>query len=206
MMAKVCGITGSGDLAGALAAGADLVGFLRHLPSPRHCADPSLARGAGDRGVLVVVAATLEALREEADHCPASWVQPYLPAELREPALALLRSGGRRVLLPWPDEAGQPPLRPDLFLWESSPRATGLLGGSGQGHAMAFPPPGPFLLAGGLQEGLLRARLEAMPAAIRSRCRGFDAASRLEAHPGRKDPARVSAFVLEAHALKGDSL
>jgi phosphoribosylanthranilate isomerase len=35
------------------------------------------------------------------------------------------------------------------------------------------------------------------------RCRGFDAASRLEAEPGRKDPALVEDFVRAAHGIGG---
>ncbi|MDR3670845.1 MAG: hypothetical protein P4L36_08375, partial [Holophaga sp.] len=132
----------------------------------------------------------------------AGWVQPYLPAPERARAVALLHGDGRRVLLPWPDEPDQLAPAADLYLWETSPRATGLLGGSGLGHPMAFPPPGPFLLGGGLQGPVLGSRLALMPAEARGRCRGFDAASRLESAPGRKDPARVAAFVHNAHELE----
>ena len=113
--------------------------------------------------------------------------------------MARLRERGLRVLLPWPDEPDQEPLAADLYLWESSPRATGLLGGSGQGHAMNFPPPGPFLLGGGLSGPVLRGRLRAMPPGLRAACRGFDAASGLE-RPGirGKDRTRVNAFVSTA--------
>jgi phosphoribosylanthranilate isomerase len=202
MIAKVCGLTDPGDLDQALAAGADLVGFLHHPPSPRHCPDLALARRAGERAVLVAVADDADALVDLALVAGAGWVQPYLPAPERPRALARLRAGGRRVLLPWPDQPGQDPLAADLYLWETSPAATGLPGGSGRGHAMAFPPPGPFLLAGGLDGPALAGRLARMPGSDRARCRGFDAASRLESAPGRKDPARVAAFVNLAHALE----
>jgi phosphoribosylanthranilate isomerase len=202
MMAKVCGLTGAADLALALEAGADLAGFLHHPASPRHCPDLALARRAGDRAVLVVVAGTADALLDLARAARAPWVQPYLPGPERPRALAGLRAEGFRVLLPWPDQPDPEALAADLYLWETSPARTGLLGGSGQGHPMAFPPPGPFLLAGGLDAGALAERLARMAAPVRARCRGFDAASRLEAAPGRKDPARVTAFVHHAHALE----
>jgi phosphoribosylanthranilate isomerase len=195
-MAKVCGLTAAEDVALALAAGADLLGFLSHPASPRHCPDPLLPRLAGERAVLVAVGEALEIARW-AEQCGARWVQPYL--EDRKD-LALLRDRGLKILLPWPDEPGQEPAPADLYLWETSAQATGLLGGSGLGHGAAHPPPGPFLLAGGLGGDVLRARFLALPAHLD--CRGFDAASRLERAPGRKDPGRVEAFVAAAHGME----
>jgi phosphoribosylanthranilate isomerase len=202
MMAKVCGLASPADVAAALDAGADLLGFLLHPASPRHCPDLGLAGLAGDRAVLVVVAESAAGVLALARRAGAGWVQPYLPEPERARAVAMLRADGRRVLLPWPDEPGHATPAADLYLWETSPRATGLLGGSGQAHPMAFPPPGPFLLGGGLHGPDLAGRLALMPPAARGRCRGFDAASRLESAPGRKDPARVSAFVQHAHDLE----
>jgi phosphoribosylanthranilate isomerase len=202
MMAKVCGLTSAADVAVALAAGADLAGFLHHPASPRHCPDLALARLAGDRAALVAVAGDAESLLALALLAGAAWVQPYLPAAERARAIALLHAHGRRVLLPWPDQPGQETLDAELYLWETSPRTTGLLGGSGQGHPMEFPPPGPFLLGGGLHGAVLSERLGRMAPALRARCRGFDAASRLESAPGRKDPALVTTFVRNAHELE----
>ena len=202
MMAKVCGLTASADVAMTLEAGSDLLGFLHCPASPRHCPDLALARLAGDRAVLVVVAGDADALLDRVREAGTGWVQPYLPAPERARAIARLKADGRRVLLPWPDEPGQEGLEADLYLWETSPKATGVLGGSGQGHGMAFPPPGPFLLGGGLDGQVLAGRLERMPARARALCRGFDAASRLESAPGRKDAARVSTFVRNAHDLE----
>jgi phosphoribosylanthranilate isomerase len=69
---------------------------------------------------------------------------------------------------------------------------------------MGCPPPGPFLLAGGLEAANLAQRHQALPAASRVRLRGFDAASRLEASPGAKDPIKVRDFVRRAHELLKD--
>ena len=194
MIAKVCGLTTEADLRHALAAGADLLGFLSHAASPRHCPEPRLPALAGDRAVLVMVADGPGPMVAWARACGARWVQPYLPSRA---GLEVLRAEGLRILLPWPDEPGQEPAAADLYLWETSPKATGLLGGSGVAHALAHPPPGPFLLAGGLSGDNLAARAEGLTG-----CRGFDAASRLERAPGRKDPARVAAFVRAAHDLE----
>lgn len=201
-LAKVCGLVRAEDMAFAATEGADLLGFVSHVPSPRHCPDLSLAAPFLDRAVLVQVAEQPEVILTTAQRFGFRWVQPYLPKQERERGARVLRNSGIRVLLPWADEAGQVPVSADLYVWETSAMATGLAGGSGQGHAMAFPPPGDFLLAGGLDATNLRDRVNSLSSALRARFRGVDAASRLESGPGRKDPAKVSAFIRTAHALE----
>lgn len=207
LLAKVCGLVRAEDTAFAAGQGSDLLGFVSHPASPRHCADLSVARPFLDRAVLVMVADHAEAVLELARRHGFRRAQPYLPASERRRGVALLRETGLVVLLPWADEPGQVPIPADLYLWEPSAVQTGVVGGSGQGHAMAFPPPGPYLLAGGLDGLNLAGRAAALPPAARKGLRGFDAASRLEAGPGQKDPAKVAAFVAavrqESQAGKG---
>lgn len=205
LLAKVCGLVRAEDASFAAAQGADLLGFVVHPPSPRHCGDLSVAEPYLDRAVLVQVADTAGPILALARRHGFRRVQPHLPPDQREAGARLLRSAGLFVLLPWADEAGQSPEAAavaDLYLWEPSPRATGLAGGSGQAHAMGFPPPGPFLLAGGLDASNLADRLGALPAAARARFRGVDAASRLEAAPGVKDPDKVRDYIRTAHHLE----
>jgi phosphoribosylanthranilate isomerase len=190
------------DAAFAAAQGADLLGFVSHPPSPRHCADLTVATSYLDRAVLVQVADRAEAILAVARIHGFRQVQPYLPAATRGVGIQLLREAGLFVLLPWADEPGQVTLSADLYLWESSAKVTGVAGGSGQGHAMAFPPPGAFLLAGGLEATTLPSRVAALPVGTPSCFRGVDAASCLEAAPGRKDPAKVAAFIRTAHELE----
>jgi phosphoribosylanthranilate isomerase len=199
LLAKVCGLTTAEDAAFTAAQGAELLGFVVHPPSPRHCPDLAAAHAHLDRAVLVMVANLVEAILDLARQHGFRRVQPHLPSPERARGVALLREAGLLVLLPWADEPGQDAVPADLYLWEPSPARTGLAGGSGLGHAMAHPPPGPFLLAGGLEGGNLVARRAAIPVAARPNLRGFDAASRLEASPGRKDPFKVSAFVQAVH-------
>lgn len=201
-LAKVCGLVRAEDAAFASAQSADLLGFVSHPPSPRHCSDLSVATPFLDRAVLVQVADCAETILEKAQRHGFRRLQPYLPTGERERGVRLLREAGFFVLLPWADEPDQVPVPADLYLWEPSAALTGLAGGSGQGHAMAFPPPGDFLLAGGLDAANLRDRVAALPEAVRFRFRGVDAASRLEASPGQKDPAKVSAFIHTAHELE----
>jgi phosphoribosylanthranilate isomerase len=202
LLVKVCGLTLAEDAAFAAAGGADLLGFVAHPPSPRHCGDLAVATPYLDRAVLVQVAEGAEAILATAQRHGFRKVQPYLPAGTRAAGVRLLREAGLFVLLPWADEPGQLPMDADLYLWESSPAITGVAGGSGQGHAMAHPPPGAFLLAGGLEAKTLRDRVAALPEASRIHLHGVDAASRLEAAPGRKDPAKVAAFIRTAHELE----
>lgn len=202
VLAKVCGLVCAKDVAFAAAQGADLLGFVSHPPSPRHCADLSVASPYLDRAVLVQVAVRAEAILATARCYGFQKVQPYLPAATREAGIHLLREAGLFVLLPWADEPDQLSVPADLYLWEPSPSVTGVAGGSGQGHAMAFPPPGDFLLAGGLDAANLRRRVAALVESLRPRCLGVDAASRLEASPGLKDPLRVADFIHTAHNLE----
>jgi phosphoribosylanthranilate isomerase len=201
-LAKVCGLVQAEDAAFAAAVGADLLGFVSHPPSPRHCADLRVAEPFLDRAVLVMVADWAEEVLERAHDVGFRRVQPYLPAEGREAGVQRLRAAGLVVILPWPDEPDQPEIPADLFLWEASPAVTGVAGGSGQSHGLAHPPPGPFLLAGGLEATNLRERVAELPGEAWARFRGVDAASRLELAPGHKDPLKLSDFVLTAHALE----
>lgn len=201
-LAKVCGLVRPEDVAQAAAQGADLLGFVSHAPSPRHCSDLTVTQPYLDRAVLVQVADQAEAILDLARLHGFRRVQPHLPSSERERGVGLLRAAGLFVLLPWADEAEQLAIPADLYLWEPSPQTTGVAGGSGQGHAMAFAPPGPFLLAGGLDAMNLRARVGSLSDSARARFRGVDAASRLEASPGLKDPVKVSAFIHTAHELE----
>jgi phosphoribosylanthranilate isomerase len=201
-LAKVCGLVRAEDAIFAATEGADLLGFVAHPPSPRHCADLSVAEPYLDRAVLVQVADHAEAVLALARRHGFRKVQPYLPAATREAGIRSLREAGFYVLLPWADEAGQVPVPADLYVWETPATVTGVAGGSGLGHAMAFPPPGDFLLAGGLDATNVRERMMSLPSATRDRFRGVDAASRLEASPGVKAPAKVSAFIRMAHQLE----
>ncbi len=194
-LAKVCGLTRAEDAAFAAQQGAHLLGFVRHPASPRHCQDLAIAAPFLDRAVLVQVSERAEDILHTAQRHGFRQVQPYLPGKVREQGVHLLRRAGLSVILPWADAPGQAPLPADLYLWEPDAKHTGVPGGSGQGHALAHPPPGPFLLAGGLEGSNLLARLSRVTPELQPLLRGFDAASRLEGAPGIKSPDRVVAFL-----------
>ena len=199
----MCGLTNPADAGFAAEAGADLLGFVVHPPSPRHCANlVEASREAGDRAVLVMVADEADLLARTAEGARICRIQPHVPPRLRVRIAAALQTRGFELILPWPDEGGQDAYSGGLFLWEASPAHTGVAGGSGQVHGMAYPPPGPYLLAGGLSGANLAERFAAVPALALDHLRGFDAASALEREPGLKDPAKIRSFIRAARALE----
>lgn len=202
MKVKICGLTNAADAAFAAAEGADYLGFVAHPPSPRHC--PDLAGAAGgvlDRAVLVTVSDDATAIIRMAAAAGIRNIQPHVSKDHRNEVVQRLKYDGYFVILPWTDEQVQEILPVDLHIWESDPKETGLAGGSGRTHGMKFPPPGPYLLAGGLDADNLRSRAALIPAEARILHQGFDAASRLELAPGIKDPARVRAFIQTAKSM-----
>jgi phosphoribosylanthranilate isomerase len=208
LLVKVCGLTTAADAAFAAAEGADFLGFVVHPPSPRHCAALVEATlEVRDHAVLVMVSDDPVDLARTAARAGLRWIQPHTTAAAKAKVAAALRKEGFELLLPWPDEAGQTAVEGGLYLWEPGPAYSGLQGGSGLLNPLGFPPPGPFLLAGGLDGENLEARLRVLSPELRGRIRGFDAASRLEQSPGVKDPAKVSAYLraVRAISLGGDA-
>ena len=202
-LVKVCGLTSAEDALFAAGEGADLLGFVVHPPSPRHCA--ALAEAAAevrDRAVLVMVSDDPLELARTAAQAGIRRIQPHAAPAARRRVAEALRKEAFELLLPWPDEPGQEPFGDGLYLWE--PGSTGLQGGSGQLNRLGHPPPGPFLLAGGLDGPALAVRVRALPAELLPLLRGFDAASRLERSPGIKDPDKVRDYIRVARACASE--
>ena len=211
LFVKVCGITSLEDALAAAEAGADAVGFVFWPGSPR-CIAPARARAIGARlpsavvRVGVFVDARRERLERTADEARLDLLQlhgseaPEALAGLPRPAWKALRVG---------DD-----FAPELAL-RYERRAAGLLldardasrpGGTGRSFdwrvAERLRPSLRFLiLAGGLTP-------ENVGAALRiASPDGVDVSSGVERSPGRKDPARVRAFVAAAReaARAGDA-
>lgn len=196
---KICGITRKQDLAAAVGAGADAVGFVFYPPSPRFIAPEVAAELARQvppfvarvglfvnaepnavRKVLMQVPVDLLQFHgdEDAHYC-AQFGRPYLKA-------ARVR----------PDSTGG-----DLLEFARAfPTAQGLLldawveayGGAGQTFDWSLIPPDlpmPMVLSGGLHAG------NVAEAVVKMRPWAVDVSSGVELSKGIKDAEKIAAFI-----------
>lgn len=184
---KVCGLTTPDGVAAALHAGVDAVGFVFHAASPRNVTPEEalvLARNV-PRSVLRI-AVTLHPSQALVDEIAAVFRPDALQSDavdfdvLRLPwglaPLPVLRSGGPR-----------PAEWPDRFLYEGPRSGVGVTADWDEARSLART--GELVLAGGLRPDNVAAAIVAV------RPFGVDVSSGVESAPGRKDPARIAAFV-----------
>jgi len=213
---KICGITNLTDAAVAVAAGADLLGFILYPKSPRYVAPATVAeivtalrKQAGatplPRFVGVFVNAAPAEVAQVIDSAGLDFAQLHgdeLPAEVA-------RLGGRGFKALRPANHGEalagaerywdlgPLPGPRLLIDAFAPHA---YGGTGQAAdwttaaelAMRFPG---LMLAGGLTPENVGTAIAAVQPW------GVDVSSGVEAAPGRKDPLKVRAFIEAALAI-----
>jgi indole-3-glycerol phosphate synthase/phosphoribosylanthranilate isomerase len=199
-LAKVCGLRTSDELRVAAAAGADLVGLVVGSPgSPRDLPVEGardlahVARRLGLRSVLVTRHRDLGAVRAWCEdvrpdflqlHAPASedWIRALAPVQVLVvfgPGPGTdLPAGGAGIVLDGTAEGGQ---------GRAHDWSRARLSVDGASGRLAF-------IAGGLDATTAARALQESGAA------GADASSGLESAPGRKDPAKVAAFVQAVHA------
>jgi phosphoribosylanthranilate isomerase len=210
---KVCGLTNLEDAVVAVEAGADLLGFIFHPKSPRYVETAAVSDlltqlRARRRDPLPTTVGVF--VNESAERVAAILAQTGLDlAQLHgdeDPAtVAALGGHGFKALRPVSaDEAMAQAARysplpaadaPQLMIDAYSPTAfggTGMRGDWALAHDLAACVPR-LLLAGGLTpENVAEAIAAVTPW-------GVDVSSGVEAAPGRKDPAKVRAFVAAAH-------
>lgn len=193
---KTCGLRREADVAAAEDAGADAVGFVL-APSVRQVAVAVAARLAGGtslRTYAVTVDLHPDDVESVLEGAGVDGLQPHGAHAVE--AATVASAVGAHVLLPVP-VAG--PTRPGeagqgfLPLLDTPSVAHG---GTGRRFdwALIEPDGADFVLAGGLDPGTV-AEAVAVVAPW-----GVDASSGLEAAPGRKDPAKIIAFVTAAKA------
>ena len=205
MLVKICGITNLDDALASIAAGADALGFNFHSPSPRYI-KPSDARKIIDQlpanvlkvGVFVNES-TPEVLREIANHAGVTALQLH-GDESREYCAALADSYVIKAI-------SANTLRGDeiesydvtAIMLDAGDRR--MRGGTGRlvdwsvAAKLARLVPKLFLAGGLSPDNVEEAILQVRPYAI-------DACSSLEETPGRKDHARLRAFVKKARSVK----
>jgi len=211
---KICGNTTFEDAQLAAEAGADAVGFV-FAPSPRRVTVEQAAGivpqlPATTEKIGVFVDADLDEIALTVERCGLTGVQlhfdapPVLAAQLRENFGAKLRI--LRVVHFDPVVAGGMALNfdPDtdaILIDSRTPRA---VGGTGQAYDWSIArtlfqekeAQKRLIAAGGLTpENVAEAICTLRPW-------GVDVASGVEAAPGRKDPARVAAFVANARSAR----
>ncbi len=207
MKVKICGLTSLEDALAACEAGADLLGFNFYSASPRyilpvHCS--RLVEGLRQRGctaLLVGVFVNSNASQVSAilDECHLDLAQlsgdesPRTLAQLGERAFKALRPTDRLEL-----EASLQrfPPRSQAPAWLIDAYRPGAYGGTGQlacwDLAASLAARAPILLAGGLNpDNVAEAVSQVWPW-------GVDVASGVESSPGKKDAAKIAAFIKTA--------
>lgn len=213
LLVKICGLRTLDTLAAALAAGADMVGFVRHAPSPRHV-DLDLARSLSAAAVrratrvLLLVDPDDATLDEALAAIEPDLLQlhgaetPGRVAAIRArtglPVMKALGVAGRDDL---DRVAAFRGLADRVLLDAKAPPGAALPGGNGVPFDWSLLDrldPGPdLMLSGGLTPGNVgRAIAETGMQAV-------DVSSGVESRPGEKDPGRIAAFIQAAHAASG---
>jgi len=211
---KICGLKTPEALDTALAAGADMVGFVFFAPSPRHIG-PDAARALGERvkGRAKKVALSVDATDAEL----AAVVEALKPdllqlhgQETPERVVAVRTRFGLPVMkaLPVESRADLSPIHlyakvADWLLFDGrAPREATRPGGLGKPFDWRLlenlnPNPGvPFMLSGGLDAGNVSEALRI------TRAGAVDVSSGVERAPGEKDLDKIRAFVHAARAAE----
>lgn len=210
VLAKICGLSSEEGVAAALAGGAAYLGFVFYPKSPRAVGAQTAARlaarvpkGVGRVGLFVdaedeTIAAILERAPLDLLQFHGNESRERVEAAKRRfglPVMKAIRVAGADDLAAaerYEDVA-------DLLLFDAKPPENGLPGGNGRlfdwallcGRSWRLP----WMLSGGLTPALL-------PEAVTvSGARLVDVSSGVESAPGRKDPAKIRAFLAAAHAL-----
>ncbi len=210
---KICANTSLADAQLAAQAGADAVGFV-FAPSPRQVTPAQVAAivphlPAALEKIGVFVDAAFEEIAATVEAAGLTGVQlhwdapPSLPAQLRErfgPKLRILGVVHFGAAIADKDAVPSPDPNVDAILVDS--RTVSSAGGTGQTYDWGaarktiFSADGPMkcVAAGGLTPANVAGAIATLHPW------GVDVVSGVEAAPGRKDPAKVRAFIANARA------
>jgi len=197
---KVCGITNAEDALAAVEAGADALGFIFYEKSPRYVVPAVASRIIAELPPLVLpvgvfVNAGVASVRSIMDTCGLGMVQLHgdenasYCQELSRPAMKALRLKDRGSLLAMAEYRGRGGVRG--FVLDTFSEVA--YGGTGQitdwSLAAEAAKSTPVLLAGGLTP-------DNVTEAIRTvHPYGVDVSSGVESAPGKKDHAKIRAFL-----------
>jgi phosphoribosylanthranilate isomerase len=206
---KICGLSTPETIEAALAAGADMLGFVRFEKSPRHLSLETARRLGGQVGgrarkVLLTVDADDTALATAVEALAPDILQLHgnetpqrigaLKARFGLPvmkAIAIGKAADLAQIAIYEEIA-------DLLLLDSRAADSVLPGGTGTAFdwtlLKGLTLTKPWLLAGGLTAENVRAALTL------TRAPGVDVSSGVERAPGVKDIAKIAAFIAAARA------
>ena len=197
---KVCGITNAADALAAVEAGADALGFIFYEKSPRYVVPAVAANIIAELPPLVTpvgvfVNEGLATVRSIMDTCGLAMAQLHgdenvsYCRELARPAMKALRLRDRGSLLALAEYQGRGGVRG--FVLDAFSELS--YGGTGQitdwGLAAEVAKSTPILLAGGLTPDNVTEAIHTV------RPYGVDVSSGVESAPGKKDHAKMRAFV-----------
>jgi phosphoribosylanthranilate isomerase len=200
---KICGLSSEESVDAALEAGADFVGFMFFPPSPRNVSlERAVALAARARGKAKIVAVTVDGddalFRGIAESLKPDLLQLHgKEAPARVSAIRTMTGVPVMKVIgiaSHDDLALIPSYSADRFLLDAKPPRDATRPG---GHGIAFDwavlekfsSQKPWLLSGGLYPENVAAALQATSAP------GVDVSSGVESEPGKKDPARIHAFI-----------
>ena len=206
LLVKICGITTATDAAFAAGAGADAIGVNFWPQSKRFVGDDDAAAAvlaavpAGVLKVGVFVNATAVQIAEKVARLGLDRVQLHgderADAFTAIPASVLIRAVRIRDRASFVEDAGW---TAEHFLYDALVDGYGGGGVVAPWALIAAHARRPFLLAGGLNPANVADAIRA------TRPDGVDVASGVEVSPGRKDPARITAFVRAARTAHAAS-
>jgi len=205
---KICGLSDPATLEAALAAGADMVGFVFFVRSPRNVSlETAGTLGQSARGRAKIVALTVDADDRALDGIFDALVPDIVQLHGRETPERVAAIGARYgrptmkaigVAARQDFGAAEPyAAAADLLLIDAKPPKSAVLpGGNGVAFdwtlARAFSPARPWLLSGGLDPTNVER------AVAESGALGVDVSSGVERAPGEKDSDKIRAFVSAA--------
>jgi phosphoribosylanthranilate isomerase len=212
---KICGLSTLSTLEAALAAGADMVGFVFFEKSPRHVSlDQARALGDQARGRAKIAALTVDAsdealqsivevLRPDVAQLHGKETPARVAAIAKRFGVATMKAIGVATaadLAAARDYAGIA----DMILFDAKPpKDAKLPGGNGAPFDWRLlanvAHHTPYLLSGGLDPD------NVVEAIALSGARGVDVSSGVESAPGVKDAARIAAFVARARTGFADA-
>jgi phosphoribosylanthranilate isomerase len=205
---KICGLSTAATLEAALAAGADMAGFVFFPKSPRHVGyETARALGAQARGRARIVALSVDADDDALGRIIEALSPDLLqlhgretPSRVREIRQRFGRPTMKAIGVAAPEDfAAAAPydgVADFLLIDAKPPRDAVLPGGNGLAFdwrlARRFSPRRPWLLSGGLDSD------NVAEAIARSGAFGVDVSSGVESAPGVKDEMKIRAFIAAA--------